>query len=133
MHFLQELTDYFCSLRCVTTNVPLVRRVFTRDEIQGGEFMDRMPDLFIEWNTDQPIRSVAAPGIVPIYREFNDARTGHHINKGFLMYAGANQGGDHSATGATVRLSAVGQAILRHQIRGEPFGSALFESSAAAL
>lgn len=132
-NFVLELTDYFRSLRCVTTNAPLVQKVFTRDEIKSGEFVDRMPDLFIEWNADQPIWTVAAPGVSQIHREFNDARTGHHINKGFLMYAGENEGGDHSAADATVRLSAVGQAILRHQIKGAPFGSALLEPTASAL
>jgi predicted AlkP superfamily phosphohydrolase/phosphomutase len=130
--FLQELGDYFCSLRCVKTNVSLVRKVFTRDEIKSGEFGDRMPDLFIEWNTDQPIWTVTAPGMPPIHREFDDARTGHHINKGLLIYAGPNRdrGGPEGDT--TVRLSALGQAILRHQIDGEPFNSKLFEPDVAA-
>jgi predicted AlkP superfamily phosphohydrolase/phosphomutase len=133
VNFLQELTDYFCSLRCVKTDAPLVHNIFTRDQITGGEFIDRMPDLFIEWNTDQPISTVAAPGVSAIHREFNDARTGHHINKGFLLYAGPGQDGVPSATDAAVRLAAVGQAILRHQIDGEPFGSTLLKPMASAL
>jgi predicted AlkP superfamily phosphohydrolase/phosphomutase len=130
MVFLQELTEYFCSLRCVTTNAPLAQKVFTRGDIKCGEFVDRMPDLFIEWNTDQPISTVAAPGILPIHREFNDARTGHHINRGFLMYTDPDQDGSHSATALTVRLSEVGQAILAHQIDGKPFGSTLLDQMA---
>jgi predicted AlkP superfamily phosphohydrolase/phosphomutase len=45
----QEIIDALTSAVCVTTNQPLVKRVWRREEAYSGPFVDRSPDLVVEW------------------------------------------------------------------------------------
>jgi predicted AlkP superfamily phosphohydrolase/phosphomutase len=122
----RKMSDYFLSLRCTATGAPLVRNVLRCDGNLGGRYIDRMPDLLLEWNTDQPIYSAAAPGMNPVDRQFEDARTGHHINEGFVIHSGSQEGSADES--GWVRLSEVGQALLTWQFEGQPFAHSLREA-----
>ena len=45
----QEIIDSLTSAVCVTTGQPLVKRVLRREEAYSGPFVERSPDLVIEW------------------------------------------------------------------------------------
>src|SRR5262249_16953746 len=66
-----------------------VRSVVKTRDVLDGPFLDRLPDLMIEWNVDRPISAVTSPRTGEIRRDYTDARTGHHLNDGFLLISGA--------------------------------------------
>jgi predicted AlkP superfamily phosphohydrolase/phosphomutase len=122
----EELTEKFVSLKCTETSQPLVSRVIRSSEALPGPYLDRMPDLIIEWNTECAITAADSDSVGEIRREFNDARTGHHINEGIVLYSNGSDAGSSEAR--PVSLAAVGQALLSRQLKGQDFGESLLES-----
>ncbi|MBA2274782.1 MAG: alkaline phosphatase family protein [Actinobacteria bacterium] len=45
----QEMIDRLSSAVCSTTGKPLVRRVMRREDVYSGPYVDRSPDLIVEW------------------------------------------------------------------------------------
>lgn len=116
----QDLIDVFNTLVCAKTGAPLVRSVVKTRDVLDGPFIDRLPDLMIEWNVDLPITTAISPRTGEIRREFTDARTGHHINDGFLLAAGA--GTKRGQATAPVDLAAIAKATIAYVRRGQtPF------------
>jgi predicted AlkP superfamily phosphohydrolase/phosphomutase len=120
-----ELTEAFEALVCARTGAPLVRSVTRTREVLDGQFIDLLPDLMIEWNVDQPITTATSRRTGVIQREYTDARTGHHINDGFLLIAENGNRLDEPA--GTLDLAAVAKALSAY-FRSEhaPLGSSLF-------
>ena len=120
----RELQDKFESLSCVDTGKPLVRRIVHSAEVQHGRYLDRMPDLLIEWNTDQPIACVTSTYTGDIRRTFDDARTGHHINEGILLFSG----GAEPARSVTqpVNIKDIGRALIARHTDNGSFGETYF-------
>jgi predicted AlkP superfamily phosphohydrolase/phosphomutase len=122
----EELAEKFKSLKCVATGQPLVSRVVRSTEALPGPYLDRMPDLMIEWNTECAITVAGSDSVGEIRRDFSDARTGHHINEGIVLYSNGADAG--SSVVGHVSLAAVGQALLARQLDGQDFGESLLES-----
>ena len=121
----QELIEAFDALVCARTGAPLVRSVIKTRDVLAGPYLDLLPDLIIEWNVDQPITAATSPRTGEITREYTDARTGHHINDGFLLISGAGTKRGRVAT--AVDLADIAKAVIAHVRTGEaPFGSGLF-------
>lgn len=48
----QEIIDSLTSAVCAGTGEPLVRRVLRREEVYSGPYVDRSPDLVVEWRDE---------------------------------------------------------------------------------
>ena len=66
----------------------------------------------IEWNVDQPILAAKSPRTGEITRDYTDARTGHHINDGFLLISGT--GAEILQSTGTVDVADVAKAVIAH-------------------
>jgi predicted AlkP superfamily phosphohydrolase/phosphomutase len=108
----EDLSEVFKSLVCVESRAPLVQSVVKTREVLDGPFLDRLPDLMIEWNVDRPINAVTSPRTGTITRDYTDARTGHHLNDGFVLISGANAGGE--AIKANMDLADVAKTVIAH-------------------
>lgn len=105
-----ELTEVFEALVCAETGIPLARRVLRTRELLEGPFLDRLPDLMIEWNVDRPIMIATSPRTGPIGRTFTDARTGHHLNDGIVFRIGRKRPSDSDPE--TIDLADLGRQVL---------------------
>ena len=76
--FCNWLTQELCAIVNDETGAPLVRNVRRMRELHPGPFADDVEDLVIEWNRDDPIRSVSSPRIGQLRARNPDARTGDH-------------------------------------------------------
>ena len=56
----QDLSEVFKALVVRRTGAPLVRAVVKTRDVLEGPYLDRLPDLMIEWNVDQPIAADVA-------------------------------------------------------------------------
>ena len=121
----QDLSEAFSALTCVQTGAPLVRSMVKTRDVLDGPYIDLLPDLMIEWNVDRPIMVATSPHTGEIAREFTDARTGHHINDGFLLVSGAVA--RRGQLPATLDLADIAKAVVAHVRSGQaPFGAGLF-------
>jgi hypothetical protein len=112
-------------LVCAETGTPLVRSVVKTRDALSGPFLDRLPDLMIEWNVDRPISTVTSPRTDEIKRDYTDARTGHHINDGFLLISGPRAEGE--AFKGNVDLANVARGVIACVRSAEaPFGARVF-------
>lgn len=105
-----DLSEVFKSLVCVETGAPLVQSVVKTREVLDGPFLDRLPDLMIEWNVDRHINAVTSPRTGTIARDYTDARTGHHLNDGFVLISGA--GAEGKAIEGDVDLTDVAKTVI---------------------
>jgi predicted AlkP superfamily phosphohydrolase/phosphomutase len=121
-----DLKSKFESLRCADTGIPLIKSVVRSGDIQSGPHLARMPDLLIEWNTEQPIYRASLPGGGVFERKFDDARTGHHLNDGLILYSSPNE----VSSAEPARLSAVGAAITAAVAVGGGFAACLAQTTA---
>lgn len=67
---------------------PLVREVIRSDEQYRGPYVDRLPDLFVDWNRSAPIRRVGSPRGWEVVGEHASDRTGDHLAGGRLWVRG---------------------------------------------
>ena len=51
-----DIINRLHNLRCPQTNEPMVARVLKKEEIYSGKFMDKAPDLLIQWENDAYIQ-----------------------------------------------------------------------------
>lgn len=59
----RSLTQDLLQIVNADSGAPLIRRVFRSSEIYEGPFVERMPDLLLEWNRERPITRVSSPKI----------------------------------------------------------------------
>lgn len=57
----QEVIDALTSGVCASTGRPLVKRVMRREEVYSGPFVDRSPDLVLEWSSEGTCLDVRHP------------------------------------------------------------------------
>jgi predicted AlkP superfamily phosphohydrolase/phosphomutase len=108
----QDLTEAFKALVCAQTGAPLIRSVVKTHDVLDGPYLDLLPDLMIEWNVDHPIVTATSPRTGEIRRQYTDARTGHHINDGFLLISGA--GAERRELSGPVDLADIAKAVVAH-------------------
>jgi predicted AlkP superfamily phosphohydrolase/phosphomutase len=118
----QDLSEAFKALTCIQTGAPLMRSIVKTRDVLDGPFIDLLPDLMIEWNIDRPIMVATSPRTGEIARELIDARTGHHINDGFILVTGA--GTRRGQMLGAVDLADIAKAVVAHVRSGDaPFGA----------
>jgi predicted AlkP superfamily phosphohydrolase/phosphomutase len=66
------------------TGAPLVAQVFRSSQIYDGPFVERMPDLFIEWNRERLISRVLSPKIGTVIDPHPSHRSGDHRPQGWF-------------------------------------------------
>jgi len=72
-----------------TSGLRLVREVIHSREVFPGEHAELLPDLFVRWNRDTPIRGARSAKIGTILQEDNSTRrTGDHRPGGLLFLRG---------------------------------------------
>lgn len=52
----ENIINRLLTLRCPQTNEPIVERVWKKEEMYSGKFMDKAPDLLIQWKNDAYIQ-----------------------------------------------------------------------------
>jgi len=72
----------------VETGKPAVRRVLRPAQLFDGPEVGAMPDLFVEWQQENPIRSLASPTVGQVDGEYAGHRTGDHRRDGLLLRRG---------------------------------------------
>ena len=80
------------------TGTPVVERVVRAPVHYRDSAICALPDLFVEWNRAAPIRSIEAPGVGRIDREYTGVRTGDHRPGGLVVTRGPGipAGGVHA-------------------------------------
>ena len=120
-----DLSAVFGTMVCARTGARLARSVVRTRDVLDGPYLDLLPDLMIEWNVDQPIDVATSALTGEIEREYTDARTGHHINDGFLLVSSAGAG-QKWPTG-TVDLADIAKAVIAHVRSPQAsFGAGIF-------
>ena len=70
------------------TGKPLVARVLRTAEVYPGPFVQRMPDLLLEWNRERPIVRVSSPKIATVTHPRPSLRSGDHRPGGLFAALG---------------------------------------------
>jgi len=86
--FCEQLTRDLRALVNVDTGRAVVRRVLRTAELYQGPYLDDLPDLLVEWNSEAPLSTVQSPKTGIIERVFDGTRTGHHKREGLLIACG---------------------------------------------
>jgi predicted AlkP superfamily phosphohydrolase/phosphomutase len=84
----ERLSHELLALVNLETGRPAVRAVVRTADLFDGPALARMPDLFVEWDRDQPIRSLASPTIGRLDGRPASSRSGDHFRDGFLVARG---------------------------------------------
>lgn len=75
---LTVLTDELLALRHAGSGEPAVRAVLRTDDLYPGPKRDWLPDLFVEWNWDEPFVNLTSPTIGALHGAPATLRTGDH-------------------------------------------------------
>ena len=98
--FIRQLTEDLLAIEDGATGRPLVRRVLRTRDLYGGDLLDHLPDLLVEWDDTRPIDSSSlgdpmrgrlmarSPKIGAIEGVNDYARTGEHRPGGWFVAAG---------------------------------------------
>jgi hypothetical protein len=78
---LGELTD-------PVTGRPVVRQVTVAHEVFDGPFLSQLPDITVLWEQGFPWDTVRSPRFGTLRTRRQDARTGSHTPRGFLIATG---------------------------------------------
>lgn len=89
---------------------PAVQWVRRAGEIYTGPRLDKLPDLFVEWDHSGRINSVRSPAIGTVTVPFHEERTGDHREGGLLVGRGPSfRTGEVTAT---LRTEDIGPTVL---------------------
>ena len=102
----------FLSLVNVEARERAVRRVLRPVAMFDGPKVAEMPDLFVEWRQESPIRSLASPTVGRIDGERGGHRTGDHRRDGLLLRRGAAAAGDTADVVAACDIARATCALL---------------------
>jgi predicted AlkP superfamily phosphohydrolase/phosphomutase len=98
----KEITQALHELEDPATGRPVVRRVtFIPHEFQGP-FLDRLPDLTVLWEQSFPWTSVRSPRFGTLELRQQDARSGSHTERGFVLAAGPGIPAGRELKGASI-------------------------------
>lgn len=75
---LTLLSEELLALRHTRSGEPAVRAVLRTDELYPGPKRNWLPDLFVEWNWDEPFINLTSPTIGAIHGAPATLRTGDH-------------------------------------------------------
>jgi predicted AlkP superfamily phosphohydrolase/phosphomutase len=98
--FIAGLTADLLAIVDERTGRPAIQRVIRSSDVYEGRFIDRLPDLLVEWSDDVPTGStivgegaaasvrLSSTKIGAVEGTNSFGRTGGHRNEGFFMLAG---------------------------------------------
>lgn len=86
--FLSQLTQDLLAITNRATGNQIVKRIVRPTECFEGEYLNALPDLLVEWNTEEPIPSIWSEKIGEMSNKFWHPRTGHHKSGGLFMAFG---------------------------------------------
>jgi predicted AlkP superfamily phosphohydrolase/phosphomutase len=86
--FCRRLGEDLLALVNADSGAPAVRRVLRTADVYAGAWLDALPDLLIEWNTDDVIDAVRSPRLGTLRKPYAGPRTGHHRREGFFACRG---------------------------------------------
>jgi predicted AlkP superfamily phosphohydrolase/phosphomutase len=86
--FCRKLGDDLLALVNADTGAPVARRVLRTADVHAGPRIEALPDLLVEWNTEEPIDAVRSPRFGTLRKPYVGPRTGHHRREGFLLCRG---------------------------------------------
>ncbi|MGH9366112.1 MAG: alkaline phosphatase family protein [Thermoanaerobaculia bacterium] len=86
--FCESLTRDLLAFVNLDSGRPLVRRVLRTADLYGGERLEDLPDLMIEWDREAPIATVHSPKTGVIRGVFGGIRTGDHKPEGMIFALG---------------------------------------------
>jgi predicted AlkP superfamily phosphohydrolase/phosphomutase len=84
----RRLTEALLALENTETGKKAVRWVERGTKLYTGPRQNELPDLFIEWDHDAPIRSLSSPEIGIVSGVYSGERTGSHFPNGLLLGLG---------------------------------------------
>ncbi len=97
------LIEDLLALVNLDTGRPAVRKVIkTRDGLQG-ERLDDMPDLFVDWNREAPIRRLGSPKLEEVAEAYPGVRTGDHTPEVLFMVKGPGIAAGHKSDVARIQ------------------------------
>jgi predicted AlkP superfamily phosphohydrolase/phosphomutase len=76
---------------------PLVRALVQTRKLYSGELVDRLPDLFVQWNIEGPVRCLSSPAAGELLLRPFSPRTGDHGPEGLVLMLGPGLGRDSLA------------------------------------
>lgn len=85
---LTLISDELLALRHAGSGSPAVRAVLRTDDLYPGPKRDGLPDLFVEWNWDEPFDELVSPTIGAIRGRGPALRTGDHRLHGEVFVRG---------------------------------------------
>lgn len=108
---LRFLVTELRKVRNADTGEPLVTDVIVTREAYSGAYLDRLPDLLVNWNRNAPIERVWSETIGELAREHLDHRTGDHTPEGICIIAG--QGAVTRGEAPPIRTADLAPSIAR--------------------
>jgi predicted AlkP superfamily phosphohydrolase/phosphomutase len=82
------LREELLALEDPDTERPLVQEVLKTSELYNGPLLDALPDLFVDWHRDAPIRGARSAKIGTIRGSYDGHRTGDHRPGGLVLVRG---------------------------------------------
>lgn len=76
--YIEHLRTELLALRNADTGAPVVTQVVRVSDEHDGEWLDRMPDLLVVWNREEPIDRVTSDTIGVVEYAHRGNRTGDH-------------------------------------------------------
>lgn len=84
----RRLTEALLALENTETGKKAVLWVERGTKLYTGPRQNELPDLFIEWDHDAPIRTLSSSEIGIVSGEYSGGRTGNHLPNGLLLGRG---------------------------------------------
>jgi len=89
---LDTLTEDFSGVVNVETGRPVVNAIYRCDELYPGPERAHLPDLFLDWTNDAPVRAVASNRMPRVEGVYRYVRSGEHRPDGLYVIAGPGIG-----------------------------------------
>jgi predicted AlkP superfamily phosphohydrolase/phosphomutase len=89
-NFIEQLSRDLLDIVNVESGKRIVNRVIRRTDLYRGEGTEHFPDLFVEWGTTEPVRSIRSDKIGRFDKEDPYCRTGGHNPAGLFIASGPN-------------------------------------------
>jgi predicted AlkP superfamily phosphohydrolase/phosphomutase len=87
-NFCAELTRDLMDIINLETGKPIVTRVIRTAQLYRGEYLDRLPDLLVEWSNAAPVYRIGSRKIGEVRGEYRYCRTGEHKPGGLFIALG---------------------------------------------
>ncbi len=97
-----SLTKDLLDLINPDTGTPIVDQVLRTDVTYDGEHRDCLPDLFVVWRRDAPIRAVASAKIGELRIRTPEYRSGNHIADGIYFGYGPSVSAEKHPCSASI-------------------------------